>query len=183
MIFPFPAVLQLCGRIAFGDGELCEPTMHFHPQFSTININIDGFPIPEIRFSPTPRGDGHNSPSPKAMPIHDKYTAGINKLRLWASLVNPYCAKHNLPSPTDFQLPVPDFQHTFSDGFRFPVSGFLVYRLRRFPISRFPVFDSGFTVFVGFIANRFRVIAYPWTRIFASILPENQPPYGVLVDF
>ena len=125
VIFRFPAVLQLCGRIAFGDGELCEPTMHFHPQFSTININIDGFPIPEIRFSPTPRGDGHNSPSPKAMPIHDKYTAGINKLRLWASLVNPYCAKHDLPSPTDFQFP----------GSQFPT-----HRLRRIPDYRFPVF-------------------------------------------
>ena len=48
VIFPFPAVLQLCGRIAFGDGELCEPTMHFHPQFSPININIDntsGMPV------------------------------------------------------------------------------------------------------------------------------------------
>ena len=56
------------------------------------------------------------------MPIHDKYTAGINKLRLWASLVNPYCAKHDLPSPTDSQLPVHNFQHTVSDGF--PVSGF-----------------------------------------------------------
>ena len=64
----------------------------------------------------------------------------------------------------------------FRFRFPFPVSRFPIYRLRRFPVSRF-------TVFVGFIANRFRVIAYPWTRIFASILPENQPPYGVLVDF
>ena len=59
---------------------------------------------------------------------------------------------------------------------RFLGSRFPIYRLRRIP-------DSRFTVFVGFIANRFRVIAYPRTRIFASILPENQPPYGVLVDF
>ena len=56
------------------------------------------------------------------------------------------------------------------------IPGFLIYRLRWIP-------DSRFTVFVRFIANRFRVIAYPWSRIFASILPENQPPYGVLVDF
>ena len=129
VIFPFPAVLQLCGRIAFGDGELCEPTMHFHTQFSPININIDGFPIPEIRFSPTPRDAGHNSPSPKAMTIHDKYTAGINKLRLWASLVNPYCAKHDLPSPTDSVSP-------------FPGSQFPTHRLRRISNCRFPISNT-----------------------------------------
>ena len=147
VIFPFPAVLQLYGRIAFGDGELCEPTMHFHTQFSPININTADTPGCRSQFAIS-EGDAY---------AH-KYTAGINKLRLWASLVNPYCAKHNLPSPTD--------------------------SVSRFPVPDLPSpTDSRFTVFVRFIANRFRVIAYPWTRIFASILPENQPPYGVLVDF
>ena len=73
----------------------------------------------------------------------------------------------DLPSPTDSVS-------------RFPVSG---SRFTVSDVSRFPIPDFRFTVFVRFIANRFRVIAYPWTRIFASILPENQPPYGVLVDF
>ena len=85
------------------------------------------FPISCFLFSHTPRDAGHNSPSPKAMPIHYKYTAGINKLRLWASLVNPYCAKHDLPSPTDFQFP----------GSQFPT-----HRLRRISHSRFPIYSS-----------------------------------------
>ena len=110
----------------------------------------------------------HNSPSPKAIRPYNFNTAGNGNITAFISI--PYCAKHNLPSPTDFRFPVPGFRFPFSDS-RFTVS------------DGFPIPDSRFTVFVRFIANRFRVIAYPWTRIFASILPENQPPYGVLVDF
>ena len=44
----------------------------------------------------------HNSPSPKAMPPHNTYTAGNGNFTSFISI--PYCANHNLPSPTDFHL-------------------------------------------------------------------------------
>ena len=142
MIFPFPAVLQLYGRIAFGDGELCEPTMHFHTQFSPININTADTPGCRSQFAIS-EGDAY---------AH-KYTAGINKLRLWASLVNPYCAKHDLPSPTDSQLPfpnfqhtvsdgIPNFQHTVSDGFKLPVPDFQHTVSDGIPGFRIPIYSS-----------------------------------------
>ena len=67
----------------------------------------------------------HNSPSPKAMRPHNCNTAGNGNITAFISI--PYCAKHNLPSPTDCRFPIPNFQHTVSDGFRF-----------RFPISNTP---------------------------------------------
>ena len=50
----------------------------------------------------------------------------------------------NTPSPTDFQFPGSNFQHTVSDGFsvsRFPVPDFRfpTHRLRRNPESQFTV--------------------------------------------
>ena len=44
----------------------------------------------------------HNSPSPKAMPTHNTYTAGNGNFTSFISI--PYCANNNLPSPTDFYL-------------------------------------------------------------------------------
>ena len=44
----------------------------------------------------------HNSPSPKAMPTHNTYTAGNGNFTSFISI--PYCANHDLPSPTDFHL-------------------------------------------------------------------------------
>ena len=42
------------------------------------------------------------SPSPKAMSTHNTYTAGNGNFTSFISI--PYCANHDLPSPTDFHL-------------------------------------------------------------------------------
>ena len=160
VIFPFPAVFLSCRRIAFGDGELCEPTMHFHPQFSP--INIDGFPIPEIRFS-------HTAGIPvtiRHLRRRCLYTIntqqGLTSYAFGLHLLIPTVLStiyrlRRIPNLriSGPQFPISNSRFTVSDGFpdfrfrnsrfpipdsRFPIPG------SRFPIPQFPVPNFRFPV-------------------------------------
>ena len=127
LIFPVPAVLQLCGRIAFGDGELCEPTMHFHPQFSPININIAGFPVSCFRIHP-------------GMPVTIRH---LRRRCLYTINTQQGLTSYAF----GLHLLIPTVLSTIYRLRRIPItdSRFPTHRLRRIP--RFPVSDYRFPVF------------------------------------
>ena len=98
-----------------------------------------------------PRGAAHNSPSPKAMRLRNCNTAGNGNITAFISI--PYCAKHDLPSPTDSrflisgpQFPIPDSQFPIPDP-RFLISDSAISD-SQFPIpdSQFPVPNSRFPI-------------------------------------
>ena len=140
VIFPFPAVLQLRSRIAFGDGELwAAPRGGWRCLCLLVKIvGGNAWLVHTIRH--LRRRCLYTINTQQGL---TSYAFGLHLL-----IPTVLSTIYRLRRISNFR--VPNFQHTVSDGFPITDSRFstvlsTIYRLRR--ISRFPVSDYRFPVF------------------------------------